>query len=155
MLLFDYDYDHNIVSIWVDIGAIPLFIQSGILSELCNSSAQVSLKQNQIRFDRRVSQVSLIAFVLPCLFCSPPAAGWHRSCGASLDNHMISFCSSSGESRWIHHNGMNPFLLKRNKLLLLQIPNFTSKIMIRTSFYSPSGFWQSWDLLTFKLSLFL
>ena len=38
--------------------------------------------------------------------CFAVTAGWHRSCGWSLDNHMISFCRSSGGEQSV----VKPFL---------------------------------------------
>lgn len=81
---------------------------------------RVCLKKKLNEFDRLFFEMGLtIAFVLPGLLCSPLAAGWHRSCGRSLDNHMISFCSSSGGSRKTNsHNVVNPLLYKVTTHLL-------------------------------------
>lgn len=49
--------------------------------------------KKKISFDRCSPEMSMTrVFVLVCLFCSPVAAGWHRSCEGCLDNHMITFC---------------------------------------------------------------
>lgn len=81
--------------------------------------------KSQMSFDRRSPEMSLTtAFVLASLFCSPLAAGWHRSCGGSLDNHMISFCTSSrGSGTTNRHNGVNPFLYKVTTHLLRHSTN--------------------------------
>lgn len=83
--------------------------------------------KKQISFDRRSPEMILaVSFVLTCLFCSPLAAGWHRSCGGSLDNHMISFCSpSGGSSKTNSHNVVNPFLYKVTTYLLRCYKYFT------------------------------
>lgn len=59
--------------------------------------------------------------------CFAVTAGWHRSCGWSLENHMISFCRSSGGSRvwWNHSFISTAHLLQCDKYLNLRATHFS------------------------------